>query len=193
MAPKTRKGIATSKRIAKAIKAVQLRASARLKPVEAAEGEAEAEGPKKMQVSKKKPQKRTRPSGTGASSVTSGESSRSIKKKAREEKAAKDKAVMAKQLEENKTGGLQLLKRKMVTMSSVDQRMTRGIKLKVEITAKGEPFGKVAGEMQSYIGVLARTTIPIDAKEWRLASADAKKKIWESVEVYRIFTWPFYI
>ncbi|PRQ58873.1 putative Ulp1 protease family catalytic domain, putative transposase, Ptta/En/Spm, plant [Rosa chinensis] len=83
--------------------------------------------------------------------------------------------------DENKTGGLKLLKRGMVTMSRITNRLIRGKKLTVKFNDKGEPVGKVAKEMQSYIGVLARTKIPISISDWRDVDQDEKEKIWESI------------
>ncbi|XP_062027082.1 uncharacterized protein LOC133743232 [Rosa rugosa] len=83
--------------------------------------------------------------------------------------------------DENVTGGLKLLKRGMVTMSRITNRLIRGKKLTVKFNDKGEPVGKVANEMQSYIGVLARTKIPISIPDWRDVDPDEKEKIWESI------------
>ncbi|KAL6202651.1 hypothetical protein ACLB2K_026357 [Fragaria x ananassa] len=58
---------------------------------------------------------------------------------------------------ENVTGGMRLLRRGMVTMSRVNRRLVRGRKLKVKYNDDGEPVGRAAKEMQSYIGVFART------------------------------------
>ncbi|PRQ35394.1 putative transposase, Ptta/En/Spm, plant [Rosa chinensis] len=83
--------------------------------------------------------------------------------------------------DENITGGLKLLKRGMITMSLITNRLIRGKKLTVKFNDKGEPVGKVANEMKSYIGVLARTKIPISIPDWRDVDPDEKEKIWESI------------
>ncbi|KAL6204905.1 hypothetical protein ACLB2K_022172 [Fragaria x ananassa] len=67
----------------------------------------------------------------------------------------------------NITGGLRLLSRPMVTMARVTKRLIRGIKLPIESDDRGTPIGKNAADMQSYIGVLARMTIPIIFDDWR--------------------------
>ncbi|KAL6146109.1 hypothetical protein ACLB2K_056792 [Fragaria x ananassa] len=47
--------------------------------------------------------------------------------------------------------------------------------------------GKNAADMQSYIGVLARTTIPIIFDDWRNVNDEPKEKIWEAIlEAYVI-------
>ena len=76
----------------------------------------------------------------------------------------------------NITGGLRLLKRGMVTMTRITRRLLRGKKLKVVFNAKGEPVGAAAKEMQSYIGVLARTKVPISVTDWREVDPEIKQK-----------------
>ncbi|KAL6194620.1 hypothetical protein ACLB2K_035701 [Fragaria x ananassa] len=46
----------------------------------------------------------------------------------------------------------------------------------------GTPVGPNAKDMQSYIGVLARTTVPIIFDDWRNVDDEYKDKIWESIE-----------
>ncbi|KAL6124651.1 hypothetical protein ACLB2K_077163 [Fragaria x ananassa] len=136
------------------------------------------------------PQKKGRPSRKDASS--SKKTVTPSRKKAESKKSgalatwsADDEEEEVQNMEaqvENVTGGLKLLSRGMVTMQRVSHRLTRGIKLTVEFNAKGQPFGKVAGEMQSYTGVLARTKIPISFNDWRTKKLDdEKQKIWETV------------
>ncbi|KAI5338154.1 hypothetical protein L3X38_017425 [Prunus dulcis] len=50
-------------------------------------------------------------------------------------------------------------------MSRVVKREIQKINLVVEYNKRGRPHGKVAVEMQSYIGVLARTRVLVD-KKW---------------------------
>ncbi|KAL6225265.1 hypothetical protein ACLB2K_004116 [Fragaria x ananassa] len=45
-----------------------------------------------------------------------------------------------------------------------------------------EEIGRAAKEMQSYIGVLARTKVPINVKDWRLVALSVKDNIWGFVE-----------
>ena len=84
---------------------------------------------------------------------------------------------------ENITGGLKLLKRKMVTMSQISTGVIRGQQFMVQLNDKGEPIGKEGGNMQLFIGVQARTKIPINISDWRDVDDDEKQKIWESVQV----------
>ncbi|KAL6188835.1 hypothetical protein ACLB2K_040226 [Fragaria x ananassa] len=62
------------------------------------------------------------------------------------------------------------------------RRLVRGRKLKVKYNDDGEPVGRAAKEMQSYIGVFARTKVPINVKDWRLVPLSVKDNIWGSIE-----------
>lgn len=60
-----------------------------------------------------------------------------------------------------KKEGLKFLKRGAVTMHRIVRRKILGIKLPMPFNNKGEAYGDAGSEMQSYIGVLARTKVPI--------------------------------
>lgn len=83
----------------------------------------------------------------------------------------------------DKREGLKLLKRGAVTMHRIVRRKILSIKLPVTFNAKGEPYGKAAAEMQSYIGVLARTKAPIWYDSWLRVPKERKNKIWDCVQV----------
>ncbi|XP_061988645.1 uncharacterized protein LOC133712759 [Rosa rugosa] len=104
------------------------------------------------------------------------------KKSSSGRKSAKSKSSEDSDDDDNITGGLRLLKRGMVSMNKITRRLIRGKKLKVNSNADGEPIGKAAKEMQSYIGVLARTKIPISINDWRNVPLDEKDKIWNSIQ-----------
>lgn len=55
-------------------------------------------------------------------------------------------------------------------------------KLLVTLNEKGETYGEEGNEMQSYIGV-GRTKVPIWEDSWKQVPEQAKKKIWDCVEV----------
>lgn len=74
-------------------------------------------------------------------------------------------------------------KRGINTMHRIVRRKLLGVRKNVEYNEKGQPHGKAAKEMQSYIGVLARTKIPITIPSWKKVDAETKNKLWESVEV----------
>ncbi|KAL6227708.1 hypothetical protein ACLB2K_001665 [Fragaria x ananassa] len=73
-------------------------------------------------------------------------------------------------------------KRRRTSMQGTVNRALRGKKAVVEFNPKGVPFGKVASEMASYIGVLARTTVPISVESWPKVDKNLKNEIWKSVE-----------
>lgn len=81
--------------------------------------------------------------------------------------------------------GLKLLKRGCVTMHRIVGRKINGKKITVLFNKKGQPYGAAANEMQSYIGVLARTKAPIWRPTWKQVPADRKNKIWECVKVFK--------
>ncbi|VFQ94748.1 unnamed protein product [Cuscuta campestris] len=80
-------------------------------------------------------------------------------------------------------GGLKLRKRGCVSMHRVVKRKINGQKPTVLFNDKGQPYGVAAAEMQSYIGVLARTKAPIWFDIWRQVPVTIKNKIWKSVTV----------
>ncbi|KAI5328596.1 hypothetical protein L3X38_027993 [Prunus dulcis] len=68
-------------------------------------------------------------------------------------------------------------------MSRVVKRKIHKIKPVIEYSKRGRPHGKAAVEMQSYIGVLARTIVPLVDKKWTQLPKDLKEHIWEVVEM----------
>ena len=76
-----------------------------------------------------------------------------------------------------KKEGLKILKRGPMTMHRIVRRKILGIKHQVCFNVKGEPYGEVASEMQSYIGVLARTKCPIWYESWKAVPTEKKNKI----------------
>ncbi|KAK1384207.1 hypothetical protein POM88_021942 [Heracleum sosnowskyi] len=58
-----------------------------------------------------------------------------------------------------------------------------GIKMTVLFNAKGAPYGSAATEMQSYIGVLARTKVPIWYDSSIRVPKERKDKIWDCVQI----------
>ncbi|XP_020418024.1 uncharacterized protein LOC18780761 [Prunus persica] len=69
------------------------------------------------------------------------------------------------------------------TMSRVVKRKIQKIKPVVEYNKRGKPHGKAAVEMHSYIGVLARTKVPLVDNKWTQLPKDIKEQIWEAVEM----------
>lgn len=89
--------------------------------------------------------------------------------------------------------GNKLLKRGCVTMHRIMKYKITRTKKTVSFNAKGEAFGPEAVEMQSYIGVLARTKSPIWHNSWKQVTNDTKNEIWDSVQVSDTHTQNIYI
>ncbi|XP_057804697.1 uncharacterized protein LOC131020066 isoform X3 [Salvia miltiorrhiza] len=68
-----------------------------------------------------------------------------------------------------------------VCLIGVAKRMAKGVKHVVEFNCRGQPCGKVATEMQSYIGVVARQEVKISYKCWKMVPQEVKDTIWEYV------------
>ncbi|WCJ25353.1 hypothetical protein M5689_007242 [Euphorbia peplus] len=98
-----------------------------------------------------------------------------------------DEALEA-EIMHNLTGGLKLLKRETVTMGWLTSSIIRGKKIYVKFSKAGDPCDKEYGWLQSYVGVLARSRIPISYSTWKHVPEDDKEKLWECV--LKIFVYP---
>ena len=68
-------------------------------------------------------------------------------------------------------------------MKSIVRKRSKGIKTKVEYNAKNQGVGKGAINYQSYLGVLAKSMVPISIETWHKVPASTKDKIWNVVMV----------
>ncbi|CAL2246377.1 unnamed protein product [Prunus armeniaca] len=73
--------------------------------------------------------------------------------------------------------------RGMSTMPRVVKRKLQKIKPVVEYNKRGKGCGPAHTEMQSYIGVLARSRVPLVDKKWADITNDIKEQIWEAVDM----------
>ncbi|CAL2228644.1 unnamed protein product [Prunus armeniaca] len=73
--------------------------------------------------------------------------------------------------------------RGMSTMPRVVKRKLQKIKPVVEYNKRGKGCGPAHTEMQSYIGVLARSRVPLVDKKWAEIPKDIKEQIWEAVDM----------
>ncbi|CAL2260359.1 unnamed protein product [Prunus armeniaca] len=73
--------------------------------------------------------------------------------------------------------------RGMSTMPRVVKRKLQKIKLVVEYNKRGKGCDPAHTEMQSYIGVLARSRVPLVDKKWAEIPNDIKEQIWEAVDM----------
>ncbi|CAL2238726.1 unnamed protein product [Prunus armeniaca] len=73
--------------------------------------------------------------------------------------------------------------RGMSTMPRVVKRKFQKIKPVVEYNKRGKGCGPAHTEMQSYIGVLACSRVPLVDKKWAEIPKDIKEQIWEAVDM----------
>ncbi|KAI5334749.1 hypothetical protein L3X38_024882 [Prunus dulcis] len=79
--------------------------------------------------------------------------------------------------DDSKTG------RGMSTMPRVVKRKLQKLRPIVEYNKREKCIGQAHSEMQSYIGVLARSRVPLVDKKWSQIHKDIKEQIWEAVDM----------
>ncbi|KAI5351557.1 hypothetical protein L3X38_004448 [Prunus dulcis] len=84
-----------------------------------------------------------------------------------------------------KNGGKELgmSGRGMSTMPRVVKRKLQKLRPIVEYNKRGKGIGQAHSEMQSYIGVLARSRVPLVDMKWAQIPKDIKEQIWEAVDI----------
>ncbi|KAI5328440.1 hypothetical protein L3X38_027837 [Prunus dulcis] len=73
--------------------------------------------------------------------------------------------------------------RGMSTMPRVVKRKLQKLRPIIEYNKRGKGIGQAHSEMQSYIGVLARSRVPLVDKKWSEIPKDIKEQIWEAVDM----------
>ncbi|KAI5343556.1 hypothetical protein L3X38_011432 [Prunus dulcis] len=73
--------------------------------------------------------------------------------------------------------------RGMSTMPLVVKRKLQKLRPIVEYNKRGKGIGQAHSEMQSYIGVLARSRVPLVDMKWSQIPKDIKEQIWEAVDM----------
>ncbi|KAI5334545.1 hypothetical protein L3X38_024678 [Prunus dulcis] len=73
--------------------------------------------------------------------------------------------------------------RGMSTMPRVVKRKLQKLRPVVEYNKRGKGIGQAHSEMQSYIGVLARSRVPLVDMKWSQIPKDIKEQIWEAVDM----------
>lgn len=71
--------------------------------------------------------------------------------------------------------------------SMIIRNRNRGIKLVIKYNADGIYVGESSVHLTSYLGVLARTMVPIRYNTWRDVPEQLKDKLWDSIEVTFFF------
>lgn len=64
-------------------------------------------------------------------------------------------------------------------------KKAQGKRFRVQYNQFGEPVGDTRCTLQSYIGHLARTMIPIDIDSWPRVDRELKEKLWLDVKVIK--------
>jgi hypothetical protein len=77
-------------------------------------------------------------------------------------------------------------KRSIICMYKVVVKKAMGKKFKVTYNTTGNPNGRERHTLQSYIGMLARTMVPINVNSWPDVDADLKDRIWEDIQVMQL-------
>ncbi|KAI5327465.1 hypothetical protein L3X38_026861 [Prunus dulcis] len=73
--------------------------------------------------------------------------------------------------------------RGMSTMPRVVKRKLQKLRPIVEYNKRGKGIGQAHSEMQSYIGVLACSRVPLVDMKWSQIPKDIKEQIWEAVDM----------
>ena len=60
---------------------------------------------------------------------------------------------------------------------------SKGVKLSIKYNLDGIFIGELVVHLTSYLGVLARTMVPIRYKTWHVVPKQLKDKLWNSIEV----------
>lgn len=68
------------------------------------------------------------------------------------------------------------------TLPEITKNKSVGIRIVVQYDEQGRPVGKDQPKFVSYLGVLARTMVPVIHKDWHHVPDDLKDKLWESVQ-----------
>lgn len=77
--------------------------------------------------------------------------------------------------------------RSVCAMYKVVVKKALGKRMKVTYDERGVPIGSSRHTLQSYIGMLARTMVPIDNLNWPSVDNELKQKIWLDVQVILTF------
>ena len=68
-------------------------------------------------------------------------------------------------------------------MPNVEKKKAKGDRVTVSLNQRGQIVGQHGTELQSYLGVLVRQTVPISIIDWHSISTELKDKIWEQAKV----------
>ena len=78
-------------------------------------------------------------------------------------------------------------KHSICAMHKVVVKKAQGKKIKVRYNERGDLVGDTRHTLQSYIGMLGRTMVPIDIPSWPKVDAEMKERLWNDVQVNYIY------
>ena len=78
--------------------------------------------------------------------------------------------------------------RGMTRKAMIIKNRSKGIKLLIKYNQDGICVGDSSVHLTSYLGVLARTMVPIRYKDWRDVPIPLKDKLWDSIEVTNLYS-----
>ena len=78
-------------------------------------------------------------------------------------------------------------KRSICAMHKVVVKKAQGKKIKIRYNERGDPVGETRHTLQSYIGMLGRTMVPIDIPSWPKVDEEMKERLWNDVQVNSIY------
>ena len=87
--------------------------------------------------------------------------------------------------------GQKPIKRKsqgMTRKEMVIKNRSKGIKLHIRYNQDGVFVGDTSMHLTSYLGVLARTMVPIRYKDWLDVPFQLKENLWDSIEVTYLYS-----
>ena len=78
--------------------------------------------------------------------------------------------------------------RGMTRKAMIIKNRSKGIKLLIKYNQDGIYVGDSSVHLTSYLGVLARTMVPIRYRDWRDVLISLKDNLWDSIEVTNIYS-----
>ena len=78
--------------------------------------------------------------------------------------------------------------RRMTRKSMLIKNRSKGIKLSIKYNLDDIFIGESVVHLTSYLGVLARTMVPITYKTWHVVPKELKYKLWDCIEVTLLLT-----
>jgi hypothetical protein len=78
-------------------------------------------------------------------------------------------------------------------MSDIIHGRSKGARMEVTYNKRGQPIGLGGKRLATFIGVMARTTIPITYDTWKDVPLSLKEIIWSMVQVCVVIIklWPY--